>query len=582
MVTRLKRRTGGADGLAMAPRVGFQLRTAATSVAAVACLAAPAGAFADHPVGTVDGEVPSAVEQALGGEVTELPDGLYEVDLRRGPDLTTHGPDTQPEIRFDHGSSLGPGDPERPPVCASDYYQHVLYAHRASDPSDFVAATPLIQATMRRINAALNEESLESGGVSADYKVLCDGSGAIQVDEFVVNSGTSFNSVVSAARSAGFDDSNVDYTIFFDYAHPSICGVGSFTSDESLSAGNANNAGGDYGITYDGCWNGTTTMHENGHNQGAVQYNAPFSTGDGAHCWDENDVMCYSPDGGDLHQQGTISRCADRLHFDCGHDDYFDPAPESCEYLATHWNLGSRFNRFITFGGGAANTPPCASFAASCAGLSCSFADASSDPEGVVAGRSWDFGDGATSTAASPSHTYANPGTYGVTLTVTDAGGATDTETRSVTVSSVPPPDDDEPSDPSPAPNPGTGPGDAPGAPGDQGSKRLLDRTPLSDSSAAPGGWRLYTVEVPRKRSRLAVTLDCAASCPDQLDLYLRGGSEPTLTAFDCRSAAPGSDESCRIRLPRRGTWHVGVHTAAGTGGAPFEITARVRRQRAD
>lgn len=269
MATRLKRRTAGVDGLAMAPRVGLRLRTTATSVAAVGCLAAPAAAHADHPVGDVDGHVPAAVEQALGGEVSELPSGLYEVDPRRGPPLTTHGPDLRGEIKPNHGSGLGPGDPERPPVCATDYYQHVLYARRATDPNDYATAKPLIQATMRRINAVLNEESLESGGVSADYKVLCDGGGEIAVDQFVVSSnGTSFSAVVSAADAAGFDDPNVDYTIFFDYDHPSVCGIGHFTDDESLSVNNANNAGGDYGVTYDGCWNGTTTMHENGHNQG--------------------------------------------------------------------------------------------------------------------------------------------------------------------------------------------------------------------------------------------------------------------------------------------------------------------------
>jgi PKD repeat protein len=34
---------------------------------------------------------------------------------------------------------------------------------------------------------------------------------------------------------------------------------------------------------------------------------------------------------------------------------------------------------------------------------------------------SWDFGDTNTSTIQNPTHTYANPNTYSVTLTVTDA-----------------------------------------------------------------------------------------------------------------------------------------------------------------
>ncbi|MEM1125757.1 MAG: PKD domain-containing protein [Bacteroidota bacterium] len=45
----------------------------------------------------------------------------------------------------------------------------------------------------------------------------------------------------------------------------------------------------------------------------------------------------------------------------------------------------------------------------------------------------WDFGDGSTSTQANPTHTYDEPGTYTVTLTVTNEGG-TDTRTLSYQV----------------------------------------------------------------------------------------------------------------------------------------------------
>lgn len=52
----------------------------------------------------------------------------------------------------------------------------------------------------------------------------------------------------------------------------------------------------------------------------------------------------------------------------------------------------------------------------------------------------WDFGDGSTSTLKTPTHTYAEPGTYLVTLTVTDAEGRTVTKTMEVRIIAPPPP----------------------------------------------------------------------------------------------------------------------------------------------
>ncbi len=80
------------------------------------------------------------------------------------------------------------------------------------------------------------------------------------------------------------------------------------------------------------------------------------------------------------------------------------------------------------------NAAPNAGFTSSCTDLECDFTDTSSDSDGSVVLWDWDFGDGNTSTAQNPSHAYAASGTYTVSLTVTDDGGASDTETASVTV----------------------------------------------------------------------------------------------------------------------------------------------------
>lgn len=79
------------------------------------------------------------------------------------------------------------------------------------------------------------------------------------------------------------------------------------------------------------------------------------------------------------------------------------------------------------------NLPPSASFYAVCADLTCSFnAWASTDPEGNIASYAWTFGDGAIGAGVTPSRTYASGGTYAVTLTVTDAGGASAVQTQNV------------------------------------------------------------------------------------------------------------------------------------------------------
>ena len=85
---------------------------------------------------------------------------------------------------------------------------------------------------------------------------------------------------------------------------------------------------------------------------------------------------------------------------------------------------------------GTANTPPVANFTSSVSGLTVNFTDTSTDANGTITSRAWNFGDSTTSTATNPSKTYSAAGTYTVTLTVTDNGGATNTKTASVTVSS--------------------------------------------------------------------------------------------------------------------------------------------------
>lgn len=90
----------------------------------------------------------------------------------------------------------------------------------------------------------------------------------------------------------------------------------------------------------------------------------------------------------------------------------------------------------------AANLPPAAVVGADktsgSAPLTVNFSSAgSNDSDGTIASYSWDFGDGASSNLANPSHTYNSAGNYTATLTVTDNGGATNSSSITITVQQV-------------------------------------------------------------------------------------------------------------------------------------------------
>jgi PKD repeat protein len=86
-----------------------------------------------------------------------------------------------------------------------------------------------------------------------------------------------------------------------------------------------------------------------------------------------------------------------------------------------------------------ANTAPAAAFTQTCVGFSCTFTDGSSDADGTVASWTWTFGDGSSSTAQNPEHTYGSEGSYEVTLSIADDDGTVATATQTVTVTPPPP-----------------------------------------------------------------------------------------------------------------------------------------------
>jgi PKD repeat protein len=194
---------------------------------------------------------------------------------------------------------------------------------------------------------------------------------------------------------------------------------------------------------------------------------------------------------------------------------------------------GAQYIDGVGPGGGGGNLPPSANFSFTVDGLDASFTDGSSDSDGSIASRSWNFGDGSTSTATNPSHTYAAGGNYNVTLTVTDDEGATDSETRPVTV-------------------------------GSGGGSELQNGVPVSNLSGAQGNEQRWTMEVPAGASGLQFVTSGGSG---DADLYVKFGSAPTTSSYDCRPYTSGNNETCSFATPQTGTWHVMVRGYSAYSG---------------
>ncbi len=201
------------------------------------------------------------------------------------------------------------------------------------------------------------------------------------------------------------------------------------------------------------------------------------------------------------------------------------------------------------------NVAPTANFSFTTSGLTATFTDSSSDSDGTIASRSWNFGDGTTSTATSPSKTYSAAGTYTVTLTVTDNGGATNAKSSSVTVTSG------------------------------GGGTVLSNGVAVTGLSAALGTSLNYTMVVPAGATGLKFVM---AGGSGDADMYVKFGSAPTDTVYDCRPFLGGNAETCNIATAQAGTYHVrlkaysafsgvsltGSYTAGGGGTSFFQNTA--------
>ncbi|MCO7225580.1 PKD domain-containing protein [Pleionea sp. CnH1-48] len=191
------------------------------------------------------------------------------------------------------------------------------------------------------------------------------------------------------------------------------------------------------------------------------------------------------------------------------------------------------------------NQAPTASFNVNTSGLSASFTDTSSDVDGSIASRLWTFGDGTQSTDANPTHSYAQAGSYNVTLAVTDDDGATNSVTQSIEVSTD-----------------------------DNGPTELINGNTVTDLSASTGEELHYVLKnVPADTAELRFLIEGGSG---DADIYIRYGAAPTTSEYDHRPYRNGNYEPVNISSPQSGNWYVMVRAYRTFSGVNLSATHTV------
>ena len=90
------------------------------------------------------------------------------------------------------------------------------------------------------------------------------------------------------------------------------------------------------------------------------------------------------------------------------------------------------------------------------------------------------------------------------------------------------------------------------------------DSGTLTNLAATKGNWTRNTITVPAGMTKLTVTISGGTG---DADLYVRFGSQPTTSSYQCRPYKTGNAESCVINNPQAGVWHVGLRAYSSFSG---------------
>lgn len=92
----------------------------------------------------------------------------------------------------------------------------------------------------------------------------------------------------------------------------------------------------------------------------------------------------------------------------------------------------------------------------------------------------------------------------------------------------------------------------------------------LTSLSGSRNTWKRYTWDVPQGVTTLSVTISGGSG---DADLYMRLGSQPSTSTYDCRPYLSGNNETCTFTNPSSGTWHIGIRAYSTYSGVTMNYS---------
>ncbi len=194
-----------------------------------------------------------------------------------------------------------------------------------------------------------------------------------------------------------------------------------------------------------------------------------------------------------------------------------------------------------SIGSGGGNTAPVVNITAPAngssfnQGVSVNFTGTATDTQDgtISANLAWTSSiNGSIGSGASFSTSTLSVGSHTITASVTDSGGLPGSAQISITINST-----------------GT---------------VLQNGVPVTGLSGATGSNTFYTMSVPSGATNLSFVTSGGTG---DVDLYVRFGSPPTTSTFDCSSTSATNSETCSFATPSAGTYHVLLYGFAAYSG---------------